>query len=80
MLKPIYLNDVTEYIIEKYNAEVVTGIENDDRCVMECYKKPNNILLKFVDKDFYGAPVKFYNVNTKVGTINCDTFGKLKLE
>ena len=39
--------------------EVVTGIENDDRCVMECYKKPNNILL-IVDKDFYGAPVKFY--------------------
>lgn len=78
LLKPLYLKDVEEYLIDKYNAEIVTGIENDDRCVMECYKQPNNILLA-AEKDFYSCPVKYYNAATKVGTINCDKFGKLSL-
>jgi len=78
LLKPLYLKDVEEYLIDKYNAEIVTVIENDDRCVMECYKQPNNILLA-AEKDFYSCPVKYYNAATKVGTINCDKFGKLSL-
>lgn len=78
LLKPLYLKDVEEYLIDKYNAEIVTGIENDDRCVMECYKQPNNILLA-AEKDFYSCPVKYYNAATKVGIINCDKFGKLSL-
>lgn len=78
LLKPLYLTDVEEYLIEKYNAEIVTGIENDDRCVIECYKKPDNILLA-AEKDFYSCPVKYYNAAAKVGIINCDCFGKLAL-
>lgn len=78
LLKPLYLKDVEEYLIDKYNAEIVTVIENDDMCVMECYKQPNNILLA-AEKDFYSCPVKYYNAATKVGTINCDKFGKLSL-
>lgn len=77
-LKPLYLTDVEDYIINKYNADVVTGIEADDMCVMECYKQPDVILIG-VDKDYYGQPVKYYNVNTNAGTINCDCFGKLAL-
>lgn len=78
LLKPLYLTDVEEYLIEKYNAEIVTGIENDDRCVMECYKQPDNILMA-AEKDFYSCPVKYYNAAAKVGIINCDCFGKLAL-
>lgn len=78
LLKPLYLKDVEEYLIDKYNAEIVTGIENDDRCVMECYKQPNNILMA-AEKDFYSCPVKYYNAVAKVGIINCDCFGKLSL-
>lgn len=78
LLKPLYLKDVEEYLIDTYNAEIVTGIENDDRCVMECYKKPDNILLA-AEKDFYSCPVKYYNAVAKVGIINCDCFGKLSL-
>lgn len=78
LLKPLYLTDVEEYLIDTYNAEIVTGIENDDRCVIECYKKPNNVLVG-AEKDFYSCPVKYYNAAAKVGTINCDTFGKLSL-
>ena len=78
LLKPLYLTDVEEYLIDKYNAEIVTGIENDDRCVIECYKKPDNILMA-AEKDFYSCPVKYYNAVAKVGIINCDCFGKLAL-
>ena len=78
MLKPLYLKEVEQYIIDKYNAEIVTGIEADDQCVIECYKKPSNILVG-IDKDYYGQPVRFYNVNTAVGIINCDCFGRLTL-
>jgi len=74
LLKPLYLKDVEEYLIDTYNAEIVTGIENDDRCVMECYKQPNNILMA-AEKDFYSCPVKYYNAVAKVGIINCDCFG-----
>ena len=78
LLKPLYLTDVEEYLIDTYNAEIVTGIENDDRCVIECYKKSNTILVG-AEKDFYSCPVKYYNAVAKVGTINCDCFGKLAL-
>lgn len=76
-VKPIYLDDVSEYLIKKYNAEVVTFYENDDRLVMEAYKKPNNVIVG-VDKDFYSCPVNFFNVNrVSEGIVNGNKFGKL---
>jgi hypothetical protein len=75
--KPLYLDDVSEYLIKKFDAEIVTGIENDDRVVMEAYKQPSNVILG-CDKDFYGCPVKFFNVNRVAeGVISCDNFGSL---
>ncbi len=75
--KPIYLEEVSEYLIKKYNAEVVTGIENDDGVVMAAYKNPEHVVVG-CDKDFYGCPIRFFNVNrTQEGVINCDKFGKL---
>lgn len=76
-IKALYLNDVSDYLAKKYNAEIVTGIENDDRVVMEAYKQPNNVVVG-VDKDFYGCPVRFFNANrVDEGIINGDCFGKL---
>jgi len=76
-LKALFLNDVSEYLAKKYDAEIVTNIENDDRVVQEAYKQPNNIVTG-VDKDFYGCPVRFFNVNrVDEGIINGDCFGKL---
>ena len=77
LIKPLYLNEVSEYLIKKFNAEVVTSIENDDAVVMTAYKQPNNVVVG-CDKDFYGCPIKFFNVNRpSEGIINCDKFGKL---
>lgn len=78
LLKPIHLDAVTDYLEKKFNAEIVTHYEVDDKCVMECYKQPRNILVG-IDKDFYGCPVNFFNAAKNAGTINCDTFGKLHL-
>ena len=77
-LKPLYLADVEEYLIKQYGAEIVTCLENDDRCVIECYKKPNNILFG-IEKDFYSCPVNYFNTAKNAGIINCDCFGKLAL-
>lgn len=77
LIKPLFLDDVSEYLIKKFSAEIVTGIENDDRVVMEAYKKPNTVVVG-VDKDFYGCPVNFFNVNrVDEGIVNGDKFGKL---
>lgn len=76
-LKPLYLDDVVEYLKKKYKAETVTHFEADEIIVMECIGKPNNIAVG-EDKDYYGCPVKFYNVNRRdEGIINGNCFGKL---
>lgn len=76
LLKPVHLGAVEDYLIKKFKAEVVTGLEADDRCVMECYKTKN--ILVGVDKDYYGCPVQFYNVNRHdEGAVDCNQFGKL---
>lgn len=80
MLRPLHMEAVTDYLAKKFKAEIVEHIENDDRCVMECYEQPNNVLLG-LDKDFYGQPVKFFNVNRKdEGVVDCNQFGKLWLD
>jgi len=77
LIKPLYLDEVANYLIKKYNAEIVTGIENDDRVVMEAYKQKNHVVVGS-DKDFYGCPVRFFNVNRhSEGIVNGDCFGKL---
>ena len=78
MLKPLYLLDVENYLINNYSADVVTGLETDDVCVIECYKRPDNILCA-IEKDFYSCPVNYFNTAKNTGIINCDCFGKLAL-
>lgn len=77
LLSPLLLNEVTEYLNKKYNANVVTGIECDDRCVMDAHNNPESFILG-VDKDYLSCPVKFYNCNTpEQGIIDCNGFGSL---
>ena len=74
LLKPLYLETVTNYMISKYGAEVVTDVEADDRCVMECYRNDN--VLVGVDKDYCGSPVKLYNPDhPEAGIIDNACFG-----
>lgn len=78
-LKPVHLDEVTDYLTRKYKAEVVSNYEVDDRVVFETYKQPNKFVIA-LDKDTYSCPVKFFNVNRpQDGIVDCDCFGGLYL-
>lgn len=80
MLKPLHMDAVTDYLERKFKAEIITGIEADDRCVIEAYNNPNAVI-QGLDKDYYGQPVKFFNVNRpEEGIQDCNQFGKLWLD
>ena len=80
MLRPLHMDAVTEYLEKKFKAEIVTDIEADDRCVIEAYNNPNAVI-QGLDKDYYGQPVKFFNVNRPdEGIQDCNKFGKLWLD
>jgi hypothetical protein len=80
MLRPLHMDAVTEYLERKFKAEIVTGIEADDRCVIEAYNNPNAVI-QGLDKDYYGQPVKFFNVNRpEEGIQDCNQFGSLWLD
>lgn len=78
LAKPLLLEEVTNYLNRKYNAKIITGIEVDDRCVIDTYSNPNSFILG-IDKDYYGAGTKFFNVNRpEEGIVDCSGFGYLK--
>lgn len=80
MLRPLHMDAVTEYLERKFKAEIVTDIEADDRCVIEAYNNPNAVI-QGLDKDYYSAPVKFFNVNRPdEGIQDCNQFGSLWLD
>lgn len=80
MLRPLHMDAVTEYLERKFKAEIVTNIEADDRCVIEAYNNPNAVI-QGLDKDYYSAPVKFFNVNRPdEGIQDCNQFGSLWLD
>lgn len=80
MLRPLHMDAVTDYLERKFKAEIVTDIEADDRCVIEAYNNPTAVV-QGLDKDYYGQPVKFFNVNRPdEGVQDCNQFGKLWLD
>lgn len=80
ILKPVLLDEVSEYLKRKFKAEVVTGIENDDRVVIECYKQKDRFAL-IEDKDFWGCPINVWDRNQQErGIVNCNKLGHLFLD
>ena len=78
-LKPLLLDDVSEYLIKKYKAEVVTHLEVDDRVVIEAYDKDDHAIVG-IDKDYAGCHVKWFNPNKyEDGVVDCRKFGELFL-
>ena len=79
LIRPIYLDEVREYLIKKFKVEVVSHIEADDACVIAAYKQPNKVVVA-VDKDAMGCPINVFNPNyPDNGIVNCNQFGKLWL-
>lgn len=80
LLKPLALDDVSNYLKSKYNPTIVTDLEADDACVIEACKATNRVIVG-VDKDYYGCPVNFYNHNRPdEGVIDCRGLGELYLD
>lgn len=76
-LKPLLLDDVTEYLKKKFKPSVIKDIEVDDKCVMVASNDPKYVVVG-VDKDYYGCPINFYNVNRpEEGIVDCRGLGKL---
>ncbi len=80
LVKPIHLEAVKTYLIERFRCEVVEGLEADDLCVIEAYRKPNNVILTY-DKDAWGVPCNVLSMTKPdEGILNCNQFGKLWLD
>ena len=83
-LKPLQLDEVTNYLQKKFRGEVVTHLEADDKIVMRCKELLDQGKDAFIigeDKDYRGAPVKFYDANRpQEGIIDCRCFGELWLD
>lgn len=59
-IKPLLLDKVTEFIVDHYNAEIITDLEVDDVVTMNAYNKSDRFVIAF-DKDQRGAGVNFFN-------------------
>ena len=78
-LKPLLLGEVSDYLIKKYNPEIVTRLEADDRVVMDAYRNKDKCVVG-VDKDYFGCDVQFFNVNqVEKGIQQCGGLGGLSL-
>ena len=80
MVKPIRLDDVTQYLAKKYEAKIIKELEVDDIVTSGAYNNPNTFIIG-VDKDYYGSGCHFYNTNRpEEGIVDCTGFGKLWLD
>jgi hypothetical protein len=59
--KPIYYNEVREYLHNRWNAQFVDGMEAEDKASIEFLKDPENSVLVHIDKDLDQVPGWHYN-------------------
>jgi len=59
--RPVHLMDCTQYLIEKYGAIVIDGMEADDAMSIEQYKDPDTSCIVSLDKDLDMVPGGHYN-------------------
>ena len=76
-LRPIHKDAIIDYMIKYHGAEVVEGIEVDDKLTMLAWENPSNIIYG-IDKDYLGTHSRVFNPNTpEKGIQDCRTFGDL---
>jgi len=80
ILKPLLLDEVSEYLTRKFGAEVITDLEVDDVVNMNAYRKKGHFQL-ILDKDGYGAGADMFNFQKpEEGIVKTDCFGKLFID
>ncbi|MNQ24616.1 hypothetical protein D3C85_378150 [compost metagenome] len=79
LIKAVYLDEVSDYLKNKFSAELVTHREVDDAVVMGSYGKKNHFVIG-AEKDFLGCGSNFFNFRKpELGLMNTNCFGSLWL-
>ena len=77
-LRPLLLGEVRDYIVKKYGAEVVEGLESDDWVTIDAYRDKSKVVVSS-DKDSRGTECLVYNPFGGDGIQDCSGFGGLYL-
>jgi len=75
-LKPLHMDAIVDFIMNKHAGHIVRGLEADDQCVIDCTEDPD-IILVGVDKDYYGNTLIMYNPDTMTKPEKISGLGKL---
>lgn len=80
MLRPVLLDEVTDYLSKKFKAQMISDYEVDDQVVMNSYRNKGHFVIG-IDKDFLGSGSAFFNLNTpEKGIQRTDCFGSLHID
>ena len=76
-IRPLHMDEVTNYLCRKFGAEVVEHYEVDEILVMDCYKRKDRFAVAN-EKDAYYCPMQLFDTSKpSLGIQNCDQYGKL---
>lgn len=79
-LRPLLLGDVRDYIVKKYGAVVVEGLESDDWVCIDANRNKSKVVVSS-DKDAFGTDCLVYNPFAEDKKIvDCSGFGELWLD
>ena len=79
-LRPLHKEAIVEYMIKHHGAEVVEGVEVDDKLTMLAWDNPCNIIYG-IDKDYLGTHSRVFNPNQpEKGIQDCRCWGDLWVE
>lgn len=77
LIRPLLMDDVIDYMVRKFGAELVYDFEVDDRIVMDTYGKDGHFAAG-VEKDLYSSSLYFLDTSRpELGVQNGNQFGKL---
>lgn len=78
-VKAYHYDDVIDYLVKRYECEIVTDIEVDDRLVMDTYGKKGYFAIAR-EKDIYSSAMHFFDyTKPDLGIQNGNQFGELYL-
>lgn len=67
-LRPYWYDTIREYLIDRWGAEVVEGMEADDAVAIVQWNAGDDSIICTIDKDLLNVPGHHYNYHTKEAT------------
>lgn len=78
-IKPYHMDEVSDYLVRKFDAEVVEGMEVDDRLVIDTFGRAGHFAVG-LEKDLYSSATHFLDTsNPEQGIQNGNQYGELYL-